>query len=127
MALQSPSPTHTAQKSVKFVDVNDPDCTVKPVGDHLHGVPGGPTLSKVHAQEQDLLATESREAHDNNTARRSSGDVQMPAEFQASYVGDMSENILEDTLSDLNPMSPEAKSVKVNPFTIQPFSGCSRA
>ena len=127
MVLQSPSPTHTARKSVKFVDVNDPDRTVKLVGDHLDGVPEGPTLSKVHTKEQDLLATESREAHHENTARRSSGDLQMLAEFQASYAGDMSENILEDTLSDLNPMSPEAKSVKVNPFTIQPSSSYSRA
>ena len=75
MALQSPSPTHIARKSVKFVDVNDPDCTMKLIGDHLDSVPGGPTLSEVHTKEQDLLATESRKAHHENTARRSSGDV----------------------------------------------------
>ena len=50
-----------------------------------------------------------------------SGDLQMPGDLVAASGVDMSQNILQDTLLDLSPMSPEAGFKKVTPFSNIPF------
>jgi hypothetical protein len=52
-----------------------------------------------------------------------SRELQMPVDLVVGFVVDMSENILHDTLSDLNPMSPRGESSKVTPFAATPFPG----
>ena len=56
-----------------------------------------------------------------------SADLHMPGDVVAASGVDMSENILQDTLLDLSPMSPKAKFKKVTPFSNIPFSGFTAA
>ena len=52
-----------------------------------------------------------------------STDLHMPGDVVAASGVDMSENILQDTMLDLSPMSPKAEFRKVTPFSNIPFSG----
>ena len=51
----------------------------------------------------------------------------MPGDVVAASAMDMSENILQDTLLDLSPMSPKAEFKKVTLFSNIPFSGFTTA
>ena len=52
-----------------------------------------------------------------------SADLHMPGDIVAASGVDMPENILQDTLLDLSPMSPKAEFKKVTPFSNIPFFG----
>ena len=56
-----------------------------------------------------------------------SADLQMPGDVVAASGVDMSENILQDTLLDLSPMSPKVEFKKVTLFSNIPFSGFTAA
>ena len=59
--------------------------------------------------------------HAENSPRDASGDLLMPGSDEQATANDMPENVVEDTLADLNRMSPETRVPKVIPFRAIPY------
>ena len=59
--------------------------------------------------------------HTEDSLGDASGDLPMPGSDEQATANDMPENVVEDTLADLNRMSPETRVPKVIPFRAIPY------
>ena len=96
------------------------------IGDEdIRRVTEGCNPSSASKVREDTVLSPRQSVHAGMEVRsaEASGDLQMPGDLVVASGVDMSKNILQDTLLDLSPMSPEAEFKKVTPFSNIPFFG----
>ena len=93
--------------------------------DDIRRVTEGCNPSSASKVRRDTILSPRQSVHAGMEVR--SADLHMLGDVVAASGVNMSENILQDTLLDLSPMSPKAEFKKVTPFSNIPFSGFTAA